>query len=429
MACAQRCIAAFLLLQLLSTSQAGFLARKHDGDDGDLAEAEVEKIQLSEQLDNNNEEKGASTEDDDSEEEFDVEEEARRSEMYEDYNGADSAALIQGRAKDRSDSRKHDGDDGDLAEAEVEKIQLSEQLDNNNETVGLHGTVGNSSEQLDSTEDDDSEEEFDAEEEARKSEMYEDYNGADSAALIQGRAKARSVSRKHDGDDGDLAEAEVEKIQLSEQLDNNDEEKEDDSEEEFDAEEEARKSEMYEDYNGADSAALTQGRAKARSVSRTPEQREADELKAQGNSFYKTLGLHQPAEANRTSASSKNASRFHNSPCQKKIKKGFEKGFAAGVKKGFKDGFKKGFAAGARKGFAARRASRRALIQGRAKARSVSRTSRPNPCREKKNKAFKKGFKEGFNKGFKEGFNKGFKKGFRAGVKKGFAARRASRRA
>jgi len=245
----------------MSTSQAGFLARKHDGDDGDLAEAEVEKIQLSEQLDNNNEDKGASTEDDDSEEEFDAEEEARKSEMYEDYNGEDSAALIQGRVKDQSASRKHDGDDGDLAEAEVEKIQLSEQLDNNNEDKGA------------STDDDDTEEEFDAEEEARKSEMYEDNNGADSAALVQGGAKALSVSRKHDGDDGDLAEAEVEKIQLSEQLDNNNEDKgastdDDDSEEEFDAEEEARKSGMYEDYNGADSAALVQGGAKARSVSR-----------------------------------------------------------------------------------------------------------------------------------------------------------------
>jgi len=226
-------------------------------DPGDLADAEVEKIQVAEQLDTDktaaeNSGDGEEQDEDTSEGAFDREEEAVwSSDVGEDTD--DDESFLQVKTKQPTEE-----DPGELADAEVEKIQVAEQLDADRTGSDTEGAE---------------DEEFDADDEARRAEMYEEPDADADAALVQRKknkkkdAGAALIQKKDDPDD--LADAEVEKIQLAEQLDedktaavSSDGEEDNDSEEE-DFDNEARRSEMYDNSEEDDGSALIQQRKKA----------------------------------------------------------------------------------------------------------------------------------------------------------------------
>lgn len=151
----------------------GGLHAQHEGDDdGDLADEEVDKIQMSEQLDDDHAQQAAEADSENDEEEFEADTEARRSEMYDGYDTESSAALIQKKVGEQSQEPGND-DDGDLADQEVEKIQLEDELDDGDNR------------KMSVADPDSADEDFDADAEARRSEMYEGYDSERSAALVQ----------------------------------------------------------------------------------------------------------------------------------------------------------------------------------------------------------------------------------------------------
>jgi len=127
--------------------------------------------------------------------------------MYEGYGSDDGDSFLQEGADQSEEVEK---DPGDLADAELEKIQVAEELDSDKTAA----TTSDS----ESTDD-----EFDADTEARRSEMYEGYDSESGDAFLQEQEEQSEATKE---DPGDLADAALEKIQLAENLDMSPEEAE-----------------------------------------------------------------------------------------------------------------------------------------------------------------------------------------------------------
>merc|ERR1719221_1422953 len=122
--------------------------------------------------------------------------------MYEGYDAETADSFLQVEADEK--------DPGDLADAELEKIQLAEELDSDKTAATTSDSESN-------------EDEFDADTEARRSEMYEGYDAETADSFLQ---EGEDQSEETQEDPSDLADDELKKIQLKENLDMSSEESE-----------------------------------------------------------------------------------------------------------------------------------------------------------------------------------------------------------
>merc|ERR1719293_346643 len=106
--------------------------------------------------------------------------------MYEGYDEESADSFLQEQA-DQSEAVEKDP--GDLADAELEKIQLAEELDSDKTAATT-------------TDSESSEDEFDADTEARRSEMYEGYDAETADSFLQ---EGEDQAEETEEDPSDLA--------------------------------------------------------------------------------------------------------------------------------------------------------------------------------------------------------------------------------